>query len=342
MIDVIQFDPLLSVVMPVYNGGVFLKDAIESILNQTYTNFELIILNDGSTDQSEEIILSFNDARIYYVKNDINLKLIKTLNIGFELAKGTYIARMDADDISMPDRLAKQIAFLELHPTIGFVGTSFEKIGDETGIVHYPANHDLLRLSAVFFNPFLHPSVVLRRSVLKQFNLYFKKAYIHAEEYKLWTELLLVTEGANISESLVKYRVHANQISQVFVSEQIKTSKLIAREYLIAAGFDFTSTEWELILTLHELTYKETSLSYFFAANTWISQNTKIHFFNAKILEDFVIKKCKNILINQTALSLRSYFNIIDTDLFKLIHPTNLSKLLYLKKVIKFRSLYNK
>jgi glycosyltransferase involved in cell wall biosynthesis len=333
--------PLVSVVLPVYNSALHLRESIQSILDQTYTNFELIILNDGSTDQSEEIILSFNDARIHYVKNDNNLKLIKTLNIGFELAKGTYIARMDADDISIPDRLAIQISFLELQPTIGFVGTSFEKIGDEIGEVHYPVKNDDLRLSSVFFNPFLHPSVVLRNSVLKKFNLYFKEAYIHAEEYKLWTELLLVTEGANISESLIKYRVHANQISQVFVSEQIKTSKLIAREYLIAAGFVFTSTEWELILTLHELTFKETSLSYFFAANSWISQNTKNHFFNSKILEDFVIKKCKNILINQTALSLKSYFKIIKTDLFKLIHPTNLSKLLYLKKVIKFRSLYN-
>ena len=333
--------PLVSVVLPVYNSALYLRDSIESILNQTYTNFELLILNDGSTDQSEEIILSFNDERLNYMKNDSNLQLIKTLNKGFKLAKGKYIARMDADDISMPDRIAKQVAFLELHPKIGIVGTSFEKIGDDVGIVHYPVNHDELRLSSVYFNPFLHPSVVLRSSVLHKFDLSFREAYIHAEEYKLWTELLLVAEGANISLPLVKYRVHANQISQVYASQQLETSKLIAREYLIAAGFQFNPSDWELILSMHELTYTHTGLDYFFVANEWISQNKKLHFFKDKILEEFVIKKCKNIVINQHVLSFRKYANIVRTDLYKLINPSFFFKIVYFKKVLKIGFLKN-
>ena len=102
---------LVSVIMPVYNGAMYLNEAITSILGQTYSNFEFIIINDGSTDRSEEIILSFSDSRIVYVKNPENYRLIKTLNLGFSMAKGRYIARMDADDISHPDRLLKQVDF---------------------------------------------------------------------------------------------------------------------------------------------------------------------------------------------------------------------------------------
>ena len=109
--------PLVSVLMAVYNGEKYLLEAIESILNQTYTNFEFLIINDGSTDSTEEIILSYSDQRIRYIKNEQNLKLIASLNKGLDLAKGKYIARMDADDISLPDRLEKQVNFLERNST---------------------------------------------------------------------------------------------------------------------------------------------------------------------------------------------------------------------------------
>jgi hypothetical protein len=150
-----------------------------------------------------------------------------------------------------------------------------------------------------------------------------------------------VTEGANISMPLMKYRVHANQISQVFASQQLETSKLIAREYLIAAGFHFNPSDWELILTMHELTYTHIGLDSFFVANEWISQNKKLHFFKDNILEEFAVKKCKNILINQHKLSVRNYMNIVQTDLFKLIKPSFFSKIVYFKKVIKVGFLHN-
>ena len=114
-----QIPPLISVILPAYNAERFLEEAIDSILAQTYKNFELIVLNDGSTDRTEEIILSYNDPRIRYIKNESNLKLIKTLNKGIALARGKYIARMDADDISLPTRFEKEIEFMEIHPDIG-------------------------------------------------------------------------------------------------------------------------------------------------------------------------------------------------------------------------------
>ena len=113
---------LISIILPAYNAEKYLKEAIDSILAQTYTNFELIVINDGSTDKTEEIILSYQDSRIRYIKNEKNLKLIRTLNKGIGLAKGKYIARMDADDISLPHRLKEEVEFMEAHPNIGEIG----------------------------------------------------------------------------------------------------------------------------------------------------------------------------------------------------------------------------
>ncbi|HGF9542707.1 TPA: glycosyltransferase family 2 protein, partial [Acinetobacter baumannii] len=132
---------LVSVVLPAYNAELYLKEAIDSVLSQTFTDFELIILNDGSIDRTEEIILSYNDSRIVYVKNEKNLGLIGTLNKGINLAKGKYIARMDADDICLPERFKKQVDFLEKNNEIDLIGTNAIKInnnGDRIGVINMP------------------------------------------------------------------------------------------------------------------------------------------------------------------------------------------------------------
>jgi len=119
--------PQLTVLMPVYNGGPFLRSAIESILNQDFSDFDFLIIDDGSTDGSHEIAASYADPRIRLESNGRNLGLIATLNRGLDLARGTYVARMDADDIAFPDRLSKQLTFMEAHPEIGLCGTWYER-----------------------------------------------------------------------------------------------------------------------------------------------------------------------------------------------------------------------
>ena len=126
----IESSPIVTVLMPVYNAEKYLAEAINSILNQTFTNYELLIINDGSTDKSEEIILKYSDKRIRYIKNDKNIRLVATLNKGIELAKGKYIARMDADDISVPTRLEKQITLLENNEDIGVCGSFLYVFGE--------------------------------------------------------------------------------------------------------------------------------------------------------------------------------------------------------------------
>ncbi|NGP46765.1 glycosyltransferase family 2 protein [Bacillaceae bacterium SIJ1] len=155
----------VTVLMPVYNGAKYLSEAIESILNQTYKEFDLLIINDGSTDNSEEIINRFSDDRIKYIANDKNIGLIRTLNKGICLVRSEYIARMDADDISLPMRLEKQIKFMDEHQDIAVSGTSVlvfnEKGTIGKSIVSKDSNEIKTRL--LFHCALMHPSVIIRK-----------------------------------------------------------------------------------------------------------------------------------------------------------------------------------
>lgn len=161
--------PLVSVVMPVYNGEKYLPEAIDSILKQTFTDFELLLINDASTDNSEKIINSYNDSRIIYIKNEQNLGLIKTLNKGLDLAKGEYIARMDQDDISSHERFAKQIALFESNLEIGVCGTWFTLFREnhEDQIIEHPEYNDSIKIGLLTSCFIGHPTVMMRKKQLK-------------------------------------------------------------------------------------------------------------------------------------------------------------------------------
>lgn len=210
---------LISVVMSVYNGQKFLAEAIESILKQTYTNFEFIIIDDGSTDNSLDIVWEFAaaDERIRVVVNETNLGLAKSLNKGIALASGKYIARMDADDISMPERFEKQVAFLDENDDIGLVGTNkinLDQItGQEKKYLKIPEGHLEILWTLLFTPPFIHPSVMIRRSFLLENNLRYSEELQAAQDYDLWMRSLSYTKGANLSEFLLIYRVHNKQIT---------------------------------------------------------------------------------------------------------------------------------
>jgi glycosyltransferase involved in cell wall biosynthesis len=163
--------PMVTVLMSVYNGERFLNEAIESILTQTFTDFEFLIINDGSTDDSVKIIESFQDSRIRLINNERNLKLIASLNKGVSLAMGKYIARMDCDDVSMPDRLEKEVRFLESNEEYGVVGTWYTVIdgeGKDQRNVSYPSSNDLIKLFLSLNCPLAHGSIMVRTELFKQ------------------------------------------------------------------------------------------------------------------------------------------------------------------------------
>ncbi len=227
--------PFVSIVLPVYNGENYLAQAIQSLLNQSFTDFELIVINDCSTDATEEVIRSFSDPRIVYAKNERNMHLIPTLNKGLSLAKGKYIARLDHDDIALPNRLIKQVEFLEAHPEVVVLGTLIERFSDEGHSFQpkFPIEPEDLAVSLLFFNPISHPSAMFRSWPVKEHGLRYNPNIMNAEDYALWWDMLQFGEIANHSEVLLRYREHPNQIT-VALAEGVSTGHRNALAYFFA------------------------------------------------------------------------------------------------------------
>jgi len=225
-------NPLVSVVMASYNEEAFIGEAIDSVLHQSFDDFEFIIINDGSTDKTESIILSYTDKRIKYIKNDTNIKLIASLNKGLTLAQGKYIARMDADDICELNRFQKQVEFMEANPEIGISGAQLSLFGKETGFMNYPLTHEEIKLRLFVTSSFGNNVVIFRRDIMEKNQLYFPKGYIHAEDFKCWTNWVLLTKTANLDVDLVRYRSHQNSVSFKNRTLQRETRNRIRAEYV--------------------------------------------------------------------------------------------------------------
>ena len=198
--------PLVSVVMPVHNGALFLSDAIKSILKQTYHHFELIIINDGSNDDTEGIVNAFNDSRIKYHVYTKQQGIVSALNYGLTLAEGAFIARMDADDISLKHRLAKQVEMLLNNPDIAILGTQYIGINGRSRAL--PILHEDIIWHTLNASPFVHPSVMFRTSFLRLNKIQYNTDYQFAEDLALWVECFSLTLMANLDEPLIKYRYH--------------------------------------------------------------------------------------------------------------------------------------
>lgn len=200
-----------------YNAGAYLSDAINSLMNQTYREFELLIINDASTDDTAKILAGYNDERITVFHSDYNRGYLHHLNEALKIAKGTYIARMDADDISTPDRLEKQVAFLQQHPKISIVGCNLslfkEKISDSIGAWLYPADAAACKARLLFYPCHAHPAVMFRRALVDSGQYIYDPAFYSAEDYELWSRLSDSCEMSNIQETLFYYRISDTQVS---------------------------------------------------------------------------------------------------------------------------------
>ena len=202
--------------LPVKNGGAYLRDSIKSILNQTYDNFELIIIDDGSSDDSTSIIREFDCSRLSSYEQS-NRGLAATLNRAIELSTGEYIARQDQDDVAHPQRLAKQVEFLEAHPQCAMVGTwaSIWTGESESSRVHrHPTDNLVLKFELLFDNPFVHSTILLRKSALAKVGLYSTNESRQPEDYELWSRIAREFEVANIPEILEIYREVPNSMSR--------------------------------------------------------------------------------------------------------------------------------
>ncbi len=210
--------PKVSVIMSVYNAEQFLREAVQSILDQTYKGFEFIIVQDGSTDGTMDILASFADPRIKIIHQD-NIGLTKSLNKAIKISSGEYIARMDADDVSLPKRLEKQVQFLDAHEDVAMCGTQATFLEDEprSGEIQtqfsVPLSHAAIKKSMLFHNPFIHPSIIMRATVFKK-NPY-NELYKHMQDYELWTRIVPFHQTANLPDVLLNYRIVTSGITRL-------------------------------------------------------------------------------------------------------------------------------
>lgn len=211
--------------MPVYNGEKHLREAIESILGQTFSDFEFLIINDASTDSSRDIILSYKDSRIKLIDNEENLGLSASINKGIKLAQGQYIARMDADDISLPKRFQKQVEFMDRNPDIGVCGSWAITFGRKFKTVwRHPIHHAEIKAGLIFNSYVVHPSIILRKNIFDSSKIMFDESLSSAVDYNLWVKIIDEVNFHNIPEALLYYRIHKNQMTKTTRKEQVSNA----------------------------------------------------------------------------------------------------------------------
>lgn len=232
--------PLVTVLLSVYNGEEFLCEAIDSILNQSFTDFEFIIVNDGSFDGTKEILDHYGkiDSRVKAYHQD-KRGLEESLNFGISISQGKYIARMDADDICHPERIKTQVVYMESHPEIGLCGSWLKIIGEEQTFI-YPCTPSKIRSSMLFFNPIAQSTVILRRSLLVDNGIQYDPNYERCEDYELWSRLSLITQFVNLPEYLLYRRLHPKQLSQQYHKEQLNVADRVRLNLLLRMGFTNT------------------------------------------------------------------------------------------------------
>jgi hypothetical protein len=211
-------DPAVTVLMAVYNGERFLRQAVESIVNQTFRDFEFLIINDGSTDTSPDILLSYQDPRIRIVHNNHNLGLTQSLNLGLALANGEYIARQDADDISYSERLERQISFMRKNPDVAVLGTQVNYIhgdGRRTRFVRpgKPVSALAAKFCLMFSPPVNHPTVMFRKGIIRDKYRGYDPNYLVAQDAELWCRVGMEHVIRNLPERLVTMRIHSSSVT---------------------------------------------------------------------------------------------------------------------------------
>jgi len=282
--------PAISVIMSVYNSEQYLQESVDSILDQTFGDFEFIITDDCSSDGSFEIIKFYakKDKRIKYFRNSENIGLTKSLNLMLDIAKGKYIARMDSDDISMPERFSKQFDFMENNLEIGVLGTNIRFFGDKKDLTDFPLKDKEIRAALLFTDVVMHPTVLMRKSVLDEHNLIYDETFRISQDYDLWSRMITYTKFANLPYTLLKYRfVDTNISNSTKIEYKNDLLKKIFKFQLDRLGIIHNDTDLILHLSIRNNNYSND-----------FTQVEKNEIWLRKILD---ADRCKEIY-NKTAL----------------------------------------
>jgi glycosyltransferase involved in cell wall biosynthesis len=303
----LNFRPLVSVLMPTYNGVDYVFSAVQSILTQTFTDFELIIIDDSSSDGTTEVLKKITDPRIQLIFKPVNSGLIDTLNLGLKVAKGKYILRMDQDDISIQNRIEVQLDFMEANSDVVVCGAGYQVINSNK-FFRPSCKHEELLLDMIDYCPFAHPTIMMRADFLKNHNILYNPYYLNAEDYKIWTEISQVGKMANLPNIVLKYRIHENQMSSKSAIKQKEMSQKIAIEHLNFLSNFHEYAEYYLNESLNNLSdldkYKEVEIS---IMDYFVKNNLN---FDPQIFKNRSKKYFQKILSNDN-FSLRLFFNRI-------------------------------
>ena len=278
--------PTVTVLMAVFNGIDFLREAIDSILSQTYRDFEFIVYDDASTDGSREFLESVEDPRLILRANFKNCGLSANLADGIARSQAKYIARMDADDIALPQRLERQVQFLETNPEIGVLGTAvrfFKDDAESSFIATQPARHEDIAIELFFRFTMMHPTIMLRRHILIDAGANYDPEFRYSQDFDLWSRLVSCTRFGNLSEPLLNMRRHTNNVSiakrpeQQWLSDKVRKRQLkhlgvepstAAFEAFCNAARDNPNEDWVSLQALDELVVE------------CVAANDRIHFYD--------------------------------------------------------------
>jgi len=301
--------PLCSVVMSVYNGEEYLKESIDSILQQSYVNFEFIIIDDASTDSSLEIIQSYDEPRIILIQNNKNLFLAASLNKGIRIAKGDYIVRMDADDVSMPERLMKQVSFMELNPQVGISGTCSEIIGYGMGHGNYSQDDQTIKFKLLHECHLLHPTLIIRKELIFDNDLFYNEEFRKNQDYELFLRGIDITEYANLPDVLIEYRHTEENIKRESYNQQENIFG-IQKQIFLKIGVEITATELELYKNINRQIYSDSmnivDETYNLLTKMVKGNNRKL-LFETKPFQDYLAQLFENVCRNSTNSALSTF-----------------------------------
>ena len=296
MEETVQFEKPISVVMPVFNSQIsYLKEAIDSILNQTFKDFQFIIIDDGSTGSCKEYLESLSDPRIRIIHNEKNLGITKSLNIGLREARGKYIARMDDDDISLPFRFEKQFAFMETHPDVIVCGSKTQPIGKKrqriaSGKVSM-IDMEEYRIKLLFVNPGpVHPTAFFRHEKLIKYNIWYDESLRYAQDYGMWVSISRYGNVCLFEDMLVIKREHADQISTAHIEQQMECAKKARKKLLIELMGSVTDEEMDQHFIHSTSYYKNATISPEIVNwyNRIMKANNQRHIYNARKLRRYI------------------------------------------------------
>lgn len=292
--------PRLTVLLPVFNAAPYLGEAVRSVLGQSFADFELLAIDDGSTDESLDILRSFDDPRIRIERNDVNLGLIATLNKGLDLARGEYVARMDADDVAMPRRLETQVELLDGDAGLGACGMFIKTFGfGRPKVLRYPVSNEQVQCHLLGYTPMAHPSVMFRKQLLDQHDLRYDRNFPHAEDYDLLERASHYFRLANIPEVGLRYRLHATQVSRVHSDIlQDSVARIRSRRMKLFLQEEYSEAVPGM-LELFFNTGRNVTLDDASAVRSWIDilmgRNERIRIFGDAELSDFLAARWINM-----------------------------------------------